>query len=282
VGALLAEQQPDLASLALRLVANGWDNAVFRLGDELAVRLPRRALAAALIEHEQRWLPTLAPTLPLPIPAPVRRGAPSPQHGYPWAWSVVHWFDGGVALDTPPADSRAAADVLGRFVAALHRPAPDDAPRNPYRGIALAQRTGLLHDAVRRLDSVVDGAAALERWADLVTTPRWTGPPVWVHGDLHPANVVVRDGTVAAVIDFGDLTAGDPATDLALAWMLFPTDVDARGVFRDAAGVAADPDTWCRAEGWALALGLAILAGSADNPAFTDLGRRTVAAVLGA
>lgn len=282
VHALLSEQHPDLASLPVRLVTNGWDNAVFRVGDELAVRLPRRALAAALVEHEQRWLPTLAPTLPLPIPAPVRRGAPSARHGYPWAWSVVEWFHGGIALDTPPADPLAAADVLGRFVAALHRPAPDDAPRNPYRGIALAQRTGLLHDAVRRLDGVVDGAAALARWADLLTTPRWSAPPVWVHGDLHPNNVVVRNGAVVAVIDFGDLTAGDPATDLALAWMLFPADDDARAVFCDASGVASDPDTWRRAEAWALALGLAILAGSADNAAFTDLGRRTVTAVLGA
>jgi aminoglycoside phosphotransferase (APT) family kinase protein len=278
VRALLAEQHPDLAELSLRLVTNGWDNAVFRLGGDLAARLPRRALAAALVEHEQRWLPTLAPDLPLPVPAPVRRGVASPRHGYPWAWSVVPWFDGAVALDTPPADPAAAAAALGRFVAALHRPAPADAPRNPYRGIPLAGRDALVHDAVGRLDGLVDGDAAIRRWQELRATPPWSGPAVWVHGDLHPANVVVRDGRVAAVIDFGDLTAGDPATDLAIAWMLFPDDVDARAVFRDAVGV--DADTWRRGEGWALALGLAVLAGSADRPAFTALGRRTVAAVV--
>ena len=280
VRALVTAQHPDLAGMSLRLVANGWDNAVFRLGDELAVRLPRRALAAALVDHEQRWLPALAPHLPLPIPAPVRRGAPSPPHGYPWAWSIVPWFDGGIALETPPADPLAAAALLGRFVGALHRPAPDDAPRNPYRGIPLADRTARLHDAVTRLAGVVDGTAIVRCWDDLLATPAWPGPPVWLHGDLHPANVVVRDGRVAAVIDFGDLTAGDPATDLAVAWMLFPTDAPARSAFREAAGVADDADTWRRGRAWALALGLAIWSGSADNPAFTALGRRTVAAVL--
>lgn len=279
VRALLAEQFPDLEALPLDLVANGWDNAVFRLGDDLCVRLPRRQAAAPLVEHEQRWLPSLAPTLPLPIPAPVRSGGPSRTEGFPWAWSVCPWLPGRIALEAPPADAVEAAVVLGHFVAALHRPAPADAPPNPYRGVPLSDRTERLLQAVARLGDAVDGAAIVERWEALVVTPPWSGPPLWLHGDLHAANVLVDGGRVSAVIDFGDVTAGDPATDLALAWLLFGDDDGARRAFRHAAG-DVDDDTWRRAEGWALALGLAFLANSADNPAFAGLGRRTIDVVL--
>jgi len=279
VRALLDEQMPDLAPLRLRLVANGWDNAIFRLGDDLVVRLPRRALAADLVGHEQRWLPALAAVLPLPIPAPARAGVASPSLGYPWRWSVCPWLPGAVALGAAIDDPLDAARTLGRFVAALHRPAPDDAPRNPFRGIPLAHRAARLHEGVERLGAqLTDSAEVLDAWDALVDTPPWTRPPVWLHGDLHPANVLVDHGRVSAVIDFGDLASGDPATDLAIAWMLFD-DPDARVAFRRAAG-AVDDDTWTRARGWALALGVAILAGSADNDAFTRLGHATVSAAV--
>ena len=281
---LLAEQCPDLAGLALTPLAFGWDNAVFRLGDDLVVRLPRRQVAVALIEHEQRWLPELAPTLPLPVPVPFRTGRPSTEVGYPWPWSVCPWLDGDVAARRRPDDLAAAARTLGHFVRALHRPAPPDAPANPQRGVPLRDRTSSMRLWLDRLDGhevdgtggTVDVAGVLARWEDLAATPPWTGPPVWLHGDLHLANVLVHDGRFSAVIDFGDLTAGDPAGDLFVAWQLFEPDL--RPAFRDAVG-EVDDDTWRRAEGWALLMAVAYLANSADHPLIADLGRRSLDAL---
>ena len=166
---------------------------------------------------------------------------------------------------------------LGGFIAALHQPAPADAPANPYRGIPLADRAHLAEQAVERLDGI-DRAAVLRRWRELASAPTWTGPPCWLHGDLHPGNLLVADGRLAAVIDFGDLTAGDPAGDLAAAWMLLPAAH--RPTLRAAYG-RADDATWQRAQAWALALGLAIAAGSADDPGYAALGARTIDAALG-
>ena len=273
--ALLRDQFPDLADLPLVEVGEGWDSSIYRLGDNLTARLPRRAVAAELVAHEQRWLPLLAPRLPLPVPAPVQCGRPG--RGYPWAWSVVPWFPGDVAARCPPDDAVAAADALGRFVAALHKDAPVDAPRNPYRGIPLIERHDRMVDAVTQLHDVIDSQSVMACWADLVETPPWPHAPVWLHGDLHPANVLVHEGLVSAVIDFGDITSGDPATDLSIAWMMFPAA--ARATFRAAAG-PVDDDTWARARGWALALGVVYVESSADRPLFEQLGRRVIDAAL--
>ncbi len=274
VRALLREQHPDLADLPLEPAGFGWDNAILRLGDELAVRLPRRALAVPLVEHEQRWLPELAPRLPLPIPAPVRVGRPG--QGYPWPWSVCPWFDGAPALEVPPADLPGAAATLGAFFAALHQPAPPEAPHNPFRGIPLPDRDAITVDAIGHVDGI-DRALVRARWADFLTTPGWDGPALWVHGDPHPGNLLVHDGRLAAVIDFGDLCSGDPASDLAVAWMLFPPEV--RPIFRAATG-QVDDATWVRAHGWALAFGLVLSANAADNPGYAALGARALAAAL--
>jgi aminoglycoside phosphotransferase (APT) family kinase protein len=280
VHALLSEQHPDLANLPLIDVGSGWDNKIYRLGDGLAVRLPRRAVAAALIEHEQRWLPELAPRLPLPIPVPIRIGQPGDR--YPWSWSVTPWLTGQSAAIAPPHDVTMAAIELGTFLSAFHQSAPDDAPRNPVRGGPLADRTKVVLERAKQLENLVDCAALLDLWSQLVQTPSWTRPLLWVHGDLHPGNILVRAGRLSAVIDFGDLCAGDPATDLSIAWMLLPASV--RLSFRAAAGGATgwiDDDTWTRARGWALALGLAFLANSEDNDVMGSLGRATLEAVLG-
>ena len=278
---LLAAQQPDLAHLPVRLIAHGWDNLMYRLGDELAVRLPRRAAAAPLIVHEQRWLPVVAPRLPLPVPAPVRAGRPAP--GYPWPWSIVPFLPGQLAAREPPADPAVAAASLGRFLAALHVPAPEDAPVNRNRGVPLAERTAVVAENLGIVGSMVDRGAAVRAWQAALATPAWGGAPVWLHGDLHPANILVHRGRISAVIDFGDITAGDPAADLSVAWMLLPADC--RGDFRDAyravGGHAEGDDTWARARGWALAQSLAFLAHSADNPVIAAIGRRTIGAVLG-
>jgi aminoglycoside phosphotransferase (APT) family kinase protein len=272
---LLAEQHPDLGGLPLRIVANGWDNVVVRAGDDLAVRMPRRAAAAALVEHEQRWLPELAPRLPLPIPAPVRIGRPG--LGYPWSWSVVPWFAGAVAADVPLRDAAREARRLGAFVAALHVEAPSAVPRNPVRAHPVADLDERVAANLDLLSARLDADRSRRRWRELRRAPEWDGPPVWVHGDLHTANLIVADGTLSAVVDFGDIARGDPAVDLAVAWMLF--DRVGRAELRRAAG-AVDDATWARAQAWALHFALLYLLHSADDPRFARMGTALLAAVL--
>jgi aminoglycoside phosphotransferase (APT) family kinase protein len=301
---LVATQHPDLALLPVEVMANGWDNLMCRLGDELVVRLPRRAMAASLVEHEQRWLPVLAPWLPLAVPAPVRVGHAG--HGYPWAWSIVPYLPGQIAATTPPADPQEAAARMGRFLAALHVPAAPGAPPNPMRGIPLRDRAAADMRNLGMLDGAVNRGAVLEVWEAALAAPPWQGPGVWLHGDLHPANILVHQGRVSGVIDFGDITSGDPAADLSVAWMLLP--LDAHRAFRDAyiagsrpaagrsagaseaspsaaaPGVSLSPATeaalWARARGWALVLALVFQAYSADNPVLARIGQRTLDAAL--
>ena len=270
---LLQAQRPDLADLPLRVVANGWDNVIVRMGDDLAARLPRRAVAAALIESEQRWLVHLAPRLPLPIPVPVFAGRPTAD--YPWPWSITPWFGGASAADAPPADLDATARTLAGFVAALHTPAPAEAPANAFRGVALAERAAAVEQRAHSLDDRIDLNTTMRVWHELAATEPWNGPALWLHGDLHPSNMLTHDGALSAVIDWGDLTAGDPATDLSIAWMLF--DRHQRGVFRDLADI--DAATWRRAAGWALNLSLAYLTGD-DSTSMPAIGRATLAEVL--
>jgi aminoglycoside phosphotransferase (APT) family kinase protein len=264
-------QYPELAELPLLEVANGWDNAIFRLGDTLSVRLPRRRVAAGLIDREQRWLPALAPSLPLPVPVPVACGRASEK--YPFRWSVCPWFEGRSAFDAPPADLVRAAEELAAFVKALHVPAPDY-PTNPSRGPDLVWRTfhfeaSLPQAAARRS---LDASSATAAWNRALAAPRWEGPPLWLHGDLHPANLITHAGRLAAVIDFGDITAGDPATDLAIAWMLF--DAPSRERFR--AALEYDDATWVRSVGWATTLALSYIAGSPEGSPMIPIGLRTL------
>jgi aminoglycoside phosphotransferase (APT) family kinase protein len=279
VRALLHEQHEDLASLPLVEAGEGWDNKQFRLGDELVVRLPRRQVAAALIEHERRWLPVLAPRLPLPVPAPVRAGRPG--SGYPWAWAIAPWFVGETAAVVPGGVTAGTAVQLGHFLAALHQPAPLDAPVNPFR-TSLSARSDAVTQRLSGLGQVIETEPALDVWRAALDAPGWSGPPVWLHGDLHPGNLVVKDGHLTAVIDFGDLTAGDPAVDLAVAWMLWPPDtrVEFRRAVNRSPAWPVDDVLWRRARGWALSLGLAYLANSLDNPLMGAIGQRTIANVL--
>jgi len=272
---LLAEQHPDLAGLALGVLANGWDNMVCTVGADLLARLPRRALATELVAHEQRWLPVLAPRLPLPIPAPVRVGRPAGR--FPWKWSVVPFLPGQVAALAAPDDLASAAVALGEFLAALHGPAPPEAPVNPFRGGPLADRASRVTEHLGLIATGTEVGAARAIWESAVEAAPWAGPPAWVHGDLHPANILVNAGAISAVIDFGDVTAGDPATDLSVAWMLFPAKE--RAVFWQAYG-RADEHTRARARGWALSLALVFLTYSADNPLLGGIGKRTFREVL--
>lgn len=285
VGKLVAEQHSDLAHLPVRSAAEGWDNLIFRLGDDLSVRLPRRIEGAALIENEQRWVPELVTAgLPLPTSCALRTGRPG--CGYPWAWSIGAWLPGSIAAVTPTADPAAAARTLGEFVGALHRPAPDDAPLNAYRGVSLADRDPIFDRGLAALASVdsvdadtVDVAALRAAWDRLTAATPWDRPPVWLHGDLHPGNLLVHEGRLSAVIDWGDVTSGDPATDLASAWMLLP--VEHHGTFRAAAG-GVDEATWQRAAAWAIAFSLAILTGTGPSEHLRPVAHRTLATVLAA
>jgi len=272
---LLAEQHADLAGLAVGVLANGWDNVICTVGADLLVRLPRRAQAAELVAHEQRWLPVIAPRLPLPIPAPVRAGRPA--GAFPWKWSVVPFLPGQVAALADQADLTSGAVALGEFLAALHVPAPPDAPVNPLRGGPLAERAQRVTEHLGLIMSGPDADAARAIWESAIAAEPWPGAPTWVHGDLHPANILVNAGRISAVIDFGDLTSGDPATDLSVAWMLLPARE--RDVFRHAYG-QADDCTWARARGWALSLSLVFMAFSADNPLMARIGQRTLREVL--
>ncbi len=276
---LLADQHPDLARLPVEFLANGWDNELYRVGDRLIARLPRRALGAQIIRNEQRWLPGLAARLPLPIPAPERTGVPA--CGYPYSWSVVPYLPGVPAAEAGPFDPAGAAAAVGGFLGALHVPAPPDAPANPFRGVPLAERAASVAANLALIRGQVDEDAVLRGWDTALAAPGYDGPPAWLHGDLHPSNILVNDGQVSGVIDFGDITAGDPASDLSVAWMLLPAD--AQGNFWKAyqeAGGRGDDALRARARGWALNLAIVFLAHSEDNPVLRDVGRRTLAVCI--
>lgn len=282
VASLLADQHPDLAGLPLRPAGNGWDNALFRLGEDLVVRLPRRAAAEPLMVGEQRWLPGLTAQLTLPTSVPVRTGGPGA--GYPWHWSVCRWIGGAAGITVPRAERGRMARPLARFLLEFQQPAPADAPVSPVgRGGPLAARDDVVRLRLASLAALPGVAAGrlVRAWDRALEAPAWAGTPLWLHGDLHPANVVVApDGTPAGVVDFGDLCSGDPATDLAAAWLHF--DAAGRSAFRaELEGLrATDAATWARARGWALSMGTAMAASSDDSPAFFSLGAETLTEVL--
>ena len=272
VAALLADQHPDLAHLPLQIVDAGWDNALFRLGEHLAVRLPRRTVAAPLIVHEQRWLPSLADRLTLPVPAPARIGIPA--RGYPWHWSVAPWLPGMPADQHTP--DPAQAQPFAAFLRSLHVSAPADAPANPFRGVALSQRAEAVEARLHRLAGSTSLITPQIRqiWREAVQAPL-DAPPTWLHGDLHPRNVLVEQGVITGIIDWGDITSGDCATDLAAIWMLFSTP-DARQNAL-AAYVGLSEATLRRAQGWAVLFGVMLLAsGLIDNPRNAAIGARTL------
>lgn len=247
VRTLLHEQHPDLAGLELKEVVGGWGNQMWRLGEDLAVRMPRIEGAPELLLKEHRLVPDIAARVPLPVQTPVRLGKPSDR--FPRTWLVTTWVAGEPA-DHAPITDPAAADVLADFLLALHTEAPADAPVSDRTGLPPSLGFTEVHEYVGRGEEM--GAV----WADAIAAPAWDGPPVWLHGDLHPANVVVADGTLAGVIDFGEVCAGDPATDLAAAWILLPAGAADRFFER----YPADDATVRRARGWAVQRALFLIA----------------------
>lgn len=277
---LLAAQFPRWAELPLAPVPSaGTDNALYRLGADLAVRLPRIQSATGQVEKEQRWLPRLAPHLPLAIPVPLAQGAPG--QGYPWPWSVYRWLPGENAASEHLADPRQAATELARFIAALRRIDPSGGPgpgaHNSFRGAPLARRDASVREAIASLHGRLDAGAATAAWEAALQAPAWHGPPVWIHGDLLAGNLLTDAGRLSAVIDFGCLGVGDPACDLMAAWTLFT------GASRDAfrAALAVDDATWARGRGWALSWALIFIPYYMEtNPAGVRDAWRTVAEVL--
>lgn len=277
VRALLREQFPEWADLGLRQFESyGTDNALFRLGDEMYVRLPRLRRdvvpkwAITQIDKEAEWLPRLAPHLPVHIPVPLAQGEPG--EGYPHRWGVYRWLEG----ENPQhGTSELARDVAG-FISALQRIDPSCAPPTMARARPLAAHDAETRAALMRLHEEIDVAAAVAAWERALEAPPFEGPPVWVHGDLIVGNLLVRQGRLAAVLDFGSLCAGDPACDCMSAWSLF---APVRDAFR--AALAVDDATWARARGWALSQGVIALPYYLHtNPPMVRHARSAIAGVL--
>jgi aminoglycoside phosphotransferase (APT) family kinase protein len=277
---LLAAQFPQWAEFSIAPVASsGTEHALYRLGDDMVVRLPRMHWATGPAEKEHRWLPRLAPHLPLAIPVPLAKGTPA--EGYPWGWSVYRWLEGENVTGERLADQHRAATDLAGFVRALQRIDPTGGPppgeHNYGRGAPLAERDARVRAAIASVDSTLDARELTAAWEASLRSPAWQGPPVWIHGDLEPVNLLAVDGRICAVIDFGCLGVGDPACDLIVAWSLF--SAEGREVFRGALPV--DDATWARGRGWALSTALIALPYYRDtNPVIVAGARRKIAEVL--
>lgn len=274
VSRLLIDQFPRWADLPLSPVPSaGTDNALYRLGDDLAVRLPRIHWAVGQAEWEAHWLPRIAPALPLAVPEPLALGEPG--HGYPWRWSVCRWLAGDNATPERLSDPRQTAVDLAEFVAAMRTLDPNGAPEG--RGIPLAERDEAVRSAIGALHNDYNPDTLTASWETALHTPAWPGPPVWHHGDLHVGNLLARNGRLGAVIDFGCAGVGDPACDVMAAWLFLSAET--RAIFRDVLGV--DDDTWARGRGWALSMGLIALPYyRTTNPVLAGIARRAIDEVL--
>ncbi len=272
---LIAAQYPHWSGLpAERVGVAGTSNVMYRLGENLVVRLPRTAGSADDTAKEHRWLPRLAPALPVDIPVPL--GAGEPGDGYPWPWSVYGWLDGDCPTVGDTTEAAPLARDLAEFVTALHRIDPADGPPS-YRSEPLTARDRAVREALADLRAEIDVATAAEIWQTALRAPAPTGPPVWIHADLQPGNMLTADGRLTAVIDFGCLGLGDPAVDLISAWYVLPAA--ARDTFRTAA--EADDATWARGIGWALSIALMELQYYRETNAFmADTARHVIAEIL--
>lgn len=244
---LLAAQFPQWADLPIEaLPAGGTDNAIYRLGDELSVRLPRRPdCGAGSFDKEFEWLPKLAPFLPVAVPTPVARGLPG--EGYPHEWAVYDWLDGEDATSVPLDLHRAAVDLAG-LLAALRRVDATGGPPPEGRGGSLRPRDEATRAGIAALGDAIDAGAVTTAWKAALAVPEWDGPPVWIHGDLDARNLLVRDGRITGLVDWGSACVGDPACDVKVAWAVL--DAETRPSFRELLEI--DDATWARGRGWAL------------------------------
>lgn len=280
VARLVAVQFRQWADLPIVPVRSaGTDNALFRFGNDMVVRLPRVLTATGQVEKEQLWLPRLAPLLPLAIPVPIAKGMPA--EGYPWPWSIYRWLDGETATIDRIADLGRTATALGDFVAALQQVdaagGPPPSEQNSFRGGPLSSRDSSTRDAITTLRDTLDVDAVTAAWETALHAPAWKGRDVWLHGDLHAANLLARHGQLSAVIDFGCMGVGDPACDVMVAWTYLSAQT--RDAFR--AVLSVDDATWARGRGWALSFGLIALPYyQTTNPVLAGIARRAVEEAL--
>lgn len=263
VRSMIEVQFPQWANLSVRQVArSGWDNRTFHLGDDMLVRMPSAQKYASQVEKEQSWLPKLAPLLPLSIPEPLAMGRPG--DGYPYHWSIYRWIEGDIITNDKIGNLNLFATDLAQFLLALQSVDPTKGPspgwHSFYRGGSLANYDGEVKQAIKVLSEGVDTRCATEVWETALDTT-WHKPPVWVHGDVSAGNLLVREGQLVAVIDFGMLAVGDPACDLSIAWTLF--EEESRGIFRSL--LPLDERTWARGRAWTLWKALIVAAGITDS-----------------
>lgn len=273
---LISDQFPDWAGLPLeRVQSSGTVNAIYRLGSELSVRLPRLAEYSESVEREARWLPRFSRELPLGVPELVAVGSPTTE--YPSPWSIMRWIDGVNATPATITDMNEAAIRLGRFVRALRTFDIAGGPTDSYRGRPLAERDSITRRSIEEVAGEFRVDALTRAWDAALAVPAWSGTPEWFHGDLHSGNLLAANGQLTAVIDFGACSVGEPSSDLLAAWWLF--DGESRRVFRDT--VKADEDSWNRGRGWALSVALVAVPYYVEsNPVFADMARVAIRNVL--
>ncbi len=277
---LIGAQFPQWAKLPIKQVqSSGTDNALYRLGDEMVVRLPRTPSASKQIDKEHQWLPRIAPFLPLAIPSPLGMGIPA--EGYSWHWSVYQWLEGEDASIKTVVDEHQAAIALAEFLRALHQVDPTGGPlpgeHNFFRGVPLALRDSKTRAAIASLHDTFNADVMLKVWNDSLEASKWSNPPCWIHGDLLPTNMLVQNGRLSAIIDFGGLGVGDPACDLLVAWTFLSAKT--RDIFRSALSV--DDATWTRGRGWALSFGLVGFGYYQEtNPILANIGKRAIEEAL--
>ncbi len=273
---LVNAQFPEWGQLPIKRVESaGTDHVMYRLGNDLCVRLPRIIEADACIAREQAWLPKLAPLLSLAVPVPLVYG--KPQGNYPCHWSVYRWIEGENAFHAPIDDNPQAAIDLAQFIHALQLIDTAGAPHS-RRGVPLATLDGEVRSAMMSLQHVIDAKAVTAVWNESLAAPEWNKPPVWSHGDLLPGNVLVRNDRINAILDFSSVGIGDPACDMIPAWSIFSAKT--RDIFR--AHLSVDDATWMRGRGWALSIAVIALPYYQDtNPVLVAIAHRMLKEILG-
>jgi aminoglycoside phosphotransferase (APT) family kinase protein len=268
---LVRDQFPELAGLAIRRIGEGFDNHLFQLGDRFVARVPRRARGVEPLENELRWLAVVASHVSLATPLPVRRGEPSST--YPWPWMIATFIDGLSGDEVADDVLFGSATALGTFLSELHVSAPPDAPMNPWRSVSLSERARDLETRLADLSDDIDALEAASLFERARDAPSSSAPATWLHGDLHPGNLVYRDGRLAGVLDFGDICAGDPATDLAGALLTLPHAALETffAAYRD-----TDDALLARTIGWAVVFGTMMIGLGRERPRYMKVGRRAL------